>query len=54
MDLYNGGSGDNTKITGWQYQSFGGHQAWYIHPVGVFPETGTVVKFVIWILINTT
>ncbi|KAL2671631.1 hypothetical protein Neosp_014221 [[Neocosmospora] mangrovei] len=39
-----GSTGNDTKITGWQYSTFGGHQAWYIHPVGVFPENGTVVK----------
>ncbi|RSL40023.1 hypothetical protein CEP54_016209 [Fusarium duplospermum] len=44
LDLYNGGTANDTKITGWQYSTFGGHQAWYIHPVGVFPENGTVVK----------
>ncbi|KAF4992464.1 hypothetical protein FGRMN_7135 [Fusarium graminum] len=44
LDLYNGSTGDNTKITGWQYQSFGGDQAWYIHPVGEFPANGAVVK----------
>ncbi|KPM35137.1 hypothetical protein AK830_g11430 [Neonectria ditissima] len=44
LDLYNGSSSDNTKITGWSHGSTtNDHQLWYIHPVGEFQNRGNVV-----------